>query len=204
LSLRTARADRPNAKATLALLHGLGSHEYDLLELHNLLRAPVRTVAARAPYAYGPGFAWFDLDFSVSPPAANLEQAVASLGLLNQWLDVLRPEGKLILGGFSQGAIMTLAAIGQDPSRFAGAVLLSGAPIDPSLVGSLEGLPVFVSHGDDDEVLPASGADEIVRLLESRGARVVSFRYEAGHTITEENLEDLDLWLEALLCEPPS
>ncbi len=197
--LKALRRPHAEASARLVLLHGLGSNEYDLMELASYLSSPLEVVTLQAPLAYGPGFSWFDIDFSVSPPVPDADQARESALMIAALLQSFEDGLPLVVGGFSQGAMITLGLLGLAPAGFAGAVLLSGAPMLLAPLDDLGGMPVFVSHGLEDDVLPCDGADVIEVLLESAGAAVEGHRYPMGHGVSLETIEDLDRWLQKLL-----
>jgi phospholipase/carboxylesterase len=106
----------------------------------------------------------------------------------------------IILGGFSQGAMMTLSLLALSNVALAGAIILSGAPLLLAPLDDLQGLPVFVSHGLEDDVLPADGADMVDVILESANARLESHRYPIGHGVDMNVLEDLDRWMRGVLA----
>src|SRR6267142_2642949 len=107
----TARV-RPAAgepEGALVLLHGRGADENDLYPLLDALD-PERRLAGytpRGPLSLPPGGAhWYALGGLGTPGSGYLE----SVALLSAWLDGLgvKPE-RLVLGGFSQGAVMSYA-----------------------------------------------------------------------------------------------
>lgn len=193
----------------LVLLHGLGADEHDLMGLSRELDPRLLVVTLRAPLDYGNGgYAWFEVAWEATGIRANSEQALASRDLV---LEVLKglPEqlgikpSKLILGGFSQGAIMSLGVTSSEPDLLSGVILLSGRPL-PEFVGGVkpEGfnkVPFYVQHGILDQVLPVSGGREIKRILEGEGAQVTYHEYPMGHEINEDSLHDLSDWISTQL-----
>ncbi|MFO1153363.1 MAG: dienelactone hydrolase family protein [Rhodospirillales bacterium] len=157
-----ARPDR-----LVVLLHGIGADGNDLIGLAPLLRAVLSRaafVAPNAPYPYdlAPfGYMWFSLqDFH---PLTRWEGVRAAQPALEAFLAAelarhgLSPEA-LVLIGFSQGAMMALH-VGLR-AAVAPAAIVSHSGI---LVGA-EHLaeeirarpPVLLTHGADDDVLPAA------------------------------------------------
>ena len=71
---------------------------------------------------------------------------------------------KLVIGGFSQGAMLTCDAVLHTGYPFAGLVQLSGNLLAQAVWSPLmpkrRGLPVFQSYGTQDEILPHIGAGE--------------------------------------------
>nr|MDQ3036164.1 phospholipase [Myxococcota bacterium] len=107
------------------------------------------------------------------------------------------------LAGFSQGAMMSLERALRGETRPAALVLLSGAA--PShIVGDwerLRGVPVFVSHGRQDSLLPFSGAEEIVRHAEAAGASVTFVPFDGGHSIPPAVITRLEDFLRGVLVD---
>src|SRR5579862_4733461 len=148
------------AKPLLVLLHGLGSDERDLLSLAAELDSGLSVVSIRAPYetGYG-GFAWFDIQFLADGKRIiDDEQAVSSRELLlsdlHELVDSEKPS-HLILGGFSQGAMMAAGILLRTPEMLAGAWLMSGRflPVFDPRQETPVARPVLVQHGLYDEVL---------------------------------------------------
>ena len=149
----------PGADGPLVvLLHGRGSNEHDIIALADDLPAGVAYAAVRAPISEGGGYAWFANRGIGRPVAESLADTMAWFGA---WLDEVAPAGRpVVLVGFSGGAAFAGGLVLDDPSRYAGAAILSGTlPFDagvPTTAGRLDGVPVLVAHGDADNVIPAS------------------------------------------------
>jgi phospholipase/carboxylesterase len=166
-------------EGALVLSHGRGADEVDLLPLLDLLDAEQRLVGLlpRGPLSLPPGGAhWYivrEIGFP-DPPTFTDTFAEASA-----WLDAALEEAgvpvdRTVLGGFSQGAVMSyaLGLAGSRP-RPAGIIAMSG--FIPNVEGfelDLEGaaaLPVSVSHGTYDPVIAVDfGRDARDRLREAR------------------------------------
>lgn len=199
-------------RGVVVLLHGLGADEDDLLGLALELPRDLRYLGVRAPYTlpWG-GYAWYPMTDVPTPPvpAVSHEERhgfTAALNALCAWLAALpATEGALpestILAGFSQGAVMTAAALcRKDAPALAGYGLLSGYlhPAAPA-PAALAGRRVFVAHGSQDLVLdPAFGASARERLTDA-GADVLYRTYPAPHTICASEVADLRRWLDTVL-----
>jgi phospholipase/carboxylesterase len=209
------------------LLHGIGADENDLLPLAAALDPRLLCVSVRAPHEAMPmGYAWYAIDWGVSPPAADLAQAEASRAALCAILPELSERhgtdpDRTFLFGFSQGAAMALEVALTRPELVRGAVLHSGrvlpglaarlapqgapraergfaAGTDLARPEALARLEVLVLHGTDDAVLPVERGREIRDLLAPRlGARLTYREHPAGHFVTEATLADAAAWLAA-------
>ena len=151
----TYGSDDP-AAPLVVLLHGRGSNEQDILSLASHLPTGPAYAAVRAPITEGGGFAWFANRGIGRPVAESLRD---TMDWFRGWLDDAAPAGRpVVLVGFSGGAAFAGGLVPDDPSRYAGAVILYGTlPFDAGLAtdpGRLANLPVFVAQGDGDHVIP--------------------------------------------------
>ncbi len=206
----TRRFGTAEPKATVVILHGYGADEEDLLGIGNEFPFPILAISLRAPIAlpWG-GFAWYHLEQSAQGlKADDTSRKVSEQMLLEQLPSIIKQEGgdasQVILMGFSQGAAMTysllighdLAAAGLTLRR---AIILSGyIPRDlvvPAKEKRFDGLPLFISHGEFDELIPVLALDEAEGIFRASGADVRANLYEMGHGIDPEVTADLATWL---------
>jgi phospholipase/carboxylesterase len=186
----------------VVLLHGWGAPGDDLVPLAEALTHPrTRFYVPAGPLPeMGGGRAWWHLDPSDRPLHAWDDQEVAGHQPHHQVLaaraaiqQVLRtiqsrqkPE-RLILGGFSQGAMLSLdVALAAEPpvDRVAA---LSGVLLADSLPGLKAARPVkppvFISHGRQDQMLSYRGGEKAKELLERHGFSVTFHPFPGGHEI---------------------
>ena len=97
---------------------------------------------------------------------------------------------RVILGGFSQGAMLALDVALHDPRSLRGLALLSGTIVnEPGWFGRLSsrrGLPVFIAHSPQDTVLPFALALRLRLALETHGWQVTWRSFEGGHAMPAE------------------
>ncbi len=184
----------------LVLLHGWGADADDLLDLGELLVGPqVSIVALRAPLPHpaGMGRQWYDLQQSGWP---QLPPARVALHARLQALAETVPLQQTVLLGFSQGAAMALdvasggGATG-DPLPLAGVIACSGYPHPDWQPGPLS-LPVLLSHGHQDPVVPHGASVELQRLLQAAGASVELLSFDGGHSIDPDLFAAMRLFLQ--------
>ncbi len=182
----------------VVLLHGRGSHEQEIIALAEHLPPGPQYAAVRAPIAEGGGFAWFANRGIGRPVAASLGETMA---WFRGWLDAVAPAGRpVVLVGFSGGAAFAGGLVLSDPQRYAGAAILYGTlPFDagvPVEAARLTGLPVFVTQGDQDTVIPRELLERTWRyLLGESGAAPYARRDPGGHGITPQTLGELGGWI---------
>ena len=180
-------------EGALVLFHGRATSEHDLFPLLDELDPERRLlgVTPRGPLALPPGGAhWYVIREVGYPDPVTFQATYASV---SSWLDDLLAEHgipieRTILGGFSQGAVMTHSlGEGADRPRPAGLIALSGfiPTVDgwePELAGR-EGLPVLIAHGRNDQVMEIGFARRARDLLEAGGLAVDYHESDAAHHI---------------------
>ncbi len=179
-------------QGSLVLLHGRGADEHDLHPLLDLLDPERRLlgVTPGGPLSLPPGGRhWYVVRQVGSPDPETFRASLAELAPLVEALP--RP---LVLGGFSQGCVMSLALLGAGV-RPAAVLGLSGfVPSVPgwALPADLGGLPVALGHGGADPVIPAHFGRAAAEALEAAGADV-TYRETPGmgHTIDPRFLAEL-------------
>jgi len=181
----------------LVLLHGRGADEHDLYPLLDLLDPDRRLlgVTPGGPLHLPPGGRhWYALGGIPTPDPPTFHATVPKLVAFLDTLEV--PSEHVVLGGFSQGAVMGWAlALGPDRPRPAAVIAMSGFlprvdgwPLDPT---RLAGVPVAVAHGTLDPVIPASFGNEAADTLEAAGANVLRLRAPVPHMIDRSFVEPL-------------
>jgi phospholipase/carboxylesterase len=208
----------------VVLLHGFGAPGTDLVGLWRALEVPreTRFVFPAAPLLlggmYGDGRAWWPIDMVALDRAmqrgefrelakddpAELPAARAHVAaLLDEVTAKLAPaDGKLFLGGFSQGAMLACDLALTEPTRpLAGLVLMSGTLLAEARWGKLfagrAGLRVLQSHGQQDPLLPFAMAERLRDALTKAGAHVEFLQFRGGHEIPMPVLTRLGVFLSA-------
>jgi phospholipase/carboxylesterase len=194
--------------ATLLVLHGRGTDEYDLIPLVlslGLTGALLISPHAPMPFEFGGGFAWYDVGEEGVPSPQTFEK---SLGLLRRFIEEIKTgypvdRERLMLLGFSQGTVMAYSVALTDQASFLGIAALSGyIPLRsglPLASRDLGAFSAFVSHGAYDEIIPVRLARESVELLKKAGARVEYREYPMGHEVSERTIRDLSEWTKNVL-----
>lgn len=196
---RPAAAD---AEGALVLIHGRGANEHDLYPLLDVLDPERRLLglAPRGPLSLPPGGAhWYAVPRVGYP---DPDTFASSYARASAWLDALPvPSERTVLGGFSQGAVMSLAlGLGSDRPRPAAIVALSGfVPTVPGWEPTLEGrAPVAIGHGIYDEIIPVQFARDARRLL---GDDDLLYRESPlPHAIDPRFLDEVRDWLAVQLA----
>ncbi len=186
------------AAPLVVLLHGRGSNEKTMGGLVPFLPEAPRYAAVRAPIPEGTGFAWF-ANRGVGRPVQ--ESLTETMTWFRSWLDsYTTPEQPVVLIGFSGGTAFAGGLLLADPRRFAAAGLLYGTlPFDvglPLTPGRLAGVPIFLTQGLHDTVIPRELQSRTWEyLVKSSGSPLWADRVSTGHQLTERSMNDLGRWL---------
>jgi phospholipase/carboxylesterase len=197
MSLRAL--ERPAAgepEGALVLFHGRGADEHDLFPLLDALDPERRLqgYTPRGPLALPPGGAhWYVVPRVGYPDPESFHVGYSAAA---EWLDALPfPAERIVLGGFSQGAVMTYAlGLGKGRPRPAALLALSG--FIPAVDGWEPDLeppfpPIAIVHGEYDPVIPVEFARQARAVLEAAGADVLYRELPIGHTIDPAVLPEL-------------
>lgn len=199
------RASAGEPEGALVLFHGRGVDERDLFPLLDELDPERRllVVSARGPLSLPPGGRhWYVVRRVGFPDRETFE---STLALAGGWLDSFLAEhdlssDRLVLGGFSQGAVMSYAlGLGAGRPRPAAIIALSGfIPVVDGFDLDLEsrsGLPVAIGHGSHDPIISVEFGRDAQRRLEEAGLDVTYRESPLPHAIDPAFLEDLREWL---------
>ncbi len=209
----------------VVLLHGFGAPGDDLVALWRYLNLPdeVRFLFPAAPLQLDMGFgdarAWWMLDMERMTQARaqgqwdELSQEIPRglspartqiLDLLHIALPALSvPQSSLVLGGFSQGAMLATDITLHSDLPLAGLALLSSTLIAKqewlARFPNRKDLPVFQSHGTDDPILAFSMAQQLREHIKTAGLPVNWIEFRGGHEIPGPVLEGLEAFLQSSL-----
>ena len=199
--VRPAAADPQGA---LVLLHGRGSDEHDLYPLLDELDPERRLlgVTVCGPLSLPPGGAHWYVVREVGYPDPGT--FLGTYDLLGKWLEALArdtgiPPERTVLGGFSQGGVMTYAmGLGAGRPRPAALVVLSG------FIPTVEGFqldatpplpPVAIGHGVYDRVIPVEFGRSARQRLKEAGADPLYRESAMPHSVDPGFLRELRTWL---------
>ena len=208
-------------------LHGLGADGQDFVPIVDELNLPVAVRyifphAPMRPVTINGGFvmrAWYDI--TDSPPSAltrtggdahqdaagiRASQAAVEALVAQEVANGIAPRN-IILAGFSQGGAIVLHTALRHPTPLGGVLALStylplAASAPNEMLAETCATPVFMAHGRSDPVIPFSlGAASRDALLEF-GYAVEWHEYAMQHSVCEEELRDIEVWLTERLVKP--
>jgi phospholipase/carboxylesterase len=192
----------PNPGAAVIWLHGLGAdgHDFEPIVPELRLERPVRFVFPHAPIrpvTINNGMrmrAWYDI-FQFGGGPEDEAGIRASQKLLEE---LIRAEHgrKVVLAGFSQGGAIVLQTALRFPERIAGVMALSTyLPLSAKLAGEAgeanKGVPIFMAHGQFDDIIPIARARASRQALEGLGYAVTWKEYPMPHSVCAEEVGDI-------------
>lgn len=189
------------AEGALVLLHGRGADEHDLFPLLDMLDPERRLlgVTPRGPLSLPPGGAHWYRVMQVGYPDPST--FFPTFERLTSWFDAfLESNGishdKVVLGGFSQGAVMSYA-LGLGLGRPRPAALLPFSGFIPTVEGfeldlsDVKGHPVAIGHGTLDPIIEVAWGRDAKQRLEEAGAAVRYRESAMPHSIDPEWVHEL-------------
>ncbi len=204
------KKSKNKAKAACLILHGFGADNNDLAPLADAIGSGLQmdwyfpNAAIQLPMG---GRAWFHIDIMAMERAmqrgefrdfksSRPEGLDGAQKKLRPLYEKLREEyDTLIVGGFSQGAMMTTELTLSAPDKPEALVILSGTFIDEAgwrkSAPSCEGMVFFQSHGQQDAVLPFSGAEDLNEMLSESGLHGHWAGFKGGHEIPQSIIMQL-------------
>lgn len=203
------------------LFHGYGADAYDLQSLAEVItpKEPTHFLFPQGilEVPIGPGWtgrAWWNIDLagiqqaaargeprdlSKESPASVPElrrkvmEAIESLGV---------PWDKIILGGFSQGAMLATDIFLNAPKAPKALVALSGSLVNKEewkkVVANRAGSPFFLCHGQQDPVLNIRGASQLETFLINAGLKGKLITFQGTHEIPMQMIVRLNEFLKSL------
>lgn len=202
------------AQSSIIWLHGLGADGSDFvpavseLNLPESLKvrflfpsAPVIPVTINNNYEMR---AWYNISsltiegisdrIGISQSVKNIEK------LIDRELKRGIPSHKIILAGFSQGAVMSLVTGIGYAKTLGGILALSGyLPLAAEVLQSAghpnHQVPIFLAHGMYDPVVPYVLGKAAFMALEQAGYHVAWHSYPIQHNVCPQEIDDIRAWL---------
>jgi phospholipase/carboxylesterase len=203
----TVTGSRPTTG--IIFLHGYGANMHDLFPLwelwqHESFSWYFPNGIQSLPMGYYGGRCWFSIDMAAlenamrmgthrdmsehTPP--ELDQTLLQLKMFLG--EVATRHEKIILGGFSQGAMLATHLAMEQSLKIDGLILLSGALVAQSKFPLVaKGIPFYQSHGAQDPILSVDGARDLERRLHSLNFSGKLEVFQGGHEIPPQVIKNV-------------
>jgi len=200
------------ARASVIWLHGLGADGHDFAPIAPQLRiaTPVRYVfphAPQRPVTINNGYvmrAWYDItgfDSNRKEDEAGMQaSAVQVNALIARERERGIAAGRILLAGFSQGGAVALHTGLRYHERLAGILALStylplAASVGAEAQPANRAIPIFMAHGSEDTVIALPRALMSQQRLEELGYPVEWHCYPMAHSVCNEEIDDIRLFM---------
>jgi len=200
----------PRPGAAVIWLHGLGAdgHDFEPIVPELRLPKPVRFVFPHAPVrpvTINQGMrmrAWYDI-FQFGGGPEDEAGIRASQKLVEKLIEAEKGK-KIVLAGFSQGGAIVLQAALRHPERLAGVLALStylplAATLEKERSEANKDLPIFMAHGQLDDIIPIRRAEASRDALARLGYNVEWHAYPMPHAVCAPEIEDISRFLSKIL-----
>lgn len=187
-----------SSNRTLLLLHGTGGNERDLIPLGRELDPNASLLSPRGKILENgmPRFfrrlaeGVFDLE-DLKMRTIELADFVAAAVRHYK----LAPND-IVAVGYSNGANIAASMLLLRPEIMHAAILFRAmVPLIPDKLPDLSSAHIWIGAGDQDPIIPASETQRLVELLRSAGADVAIRFFNAGHGLTNTEIETAGQWL---------
>ena len=183
---------------TLLLLHGTGGNERDLIPLGHELDPNASLLSPRGKVLENgmPRFfrrlaeGVFDLE-DLQKRTNELADFVIAAARHYE-IDIKN----IVAVGYSNGANIAASVLLLRPETLSAAILFRAmVPVIPETPADLGSVRVWIGAGSNDPIVPASETKELAELLRGAGADVTIRFFQAGHDLTQQDVEAAQEWL---------
>jgi len=184
----------------ILLLHGWTGDENSMWVFTQAFPEDFLLLSPRAPHESPLGGYSWSVPKDSWPDLDDFRPAVSALlDLMDNWPAFGAPAAdfsNLRLAGFSQGAALTYALGLIHPERVKAIAGLAGFLPEGSANEfsghSLAGLPVFVTHGTRDDIVPIERARQAVQFFNQLGGEVTYCESDASHKLSADCFKGME------------
>jgi phospholipase/carboxylesterase len=206
-----------NPVASVIWMHGLGADAHDFEPVVPALNLgpekPVRYIFPNAPtrsVTLNGGVvmrAWYDLismDRNAPQDEAGIRaSAVGIEALITAEIERGIASTQIAVAGFSQGGAMALFTALRYPEKLAGVLALStylpmAEAVQQELSDANRGLPIFMAHGEMDDVVPINFARNSRKRLTQMDYDVDWREYPMPHSVIPQEVDDIRGFLDRI------
>jgi phospholipase/carboxylesterase len=149
--------------------------------------------------------AWYDI-LQFGPGPEDEAGVRASQQLVEAMIAGEKERGirQIVLAGFSQGGAIVLQTALRHSEHLAGVLALSTyLPLHRTLEAERSAenreAPIFMAHGQYDDIIPIQRAEQSRQLLERLGYKVQWRSYPMPHSVCPEEIADISAFLRQIL-----
>ena len=192
--------DKESADINLIWFHGYGANNWGFepfIKLLNLnLDGKLHVIMPNAPLDNGKR-SWYPLPKEDNGIVVEDDEGIkkSKEQIKSALIPYIDPNKKTYLGGFSQGAALSLSmGISADISCDAIVAISGYVPSSSSLEIKNKDPDIYVAHGSKDTTISIETHHKSVAFLKEKGLNMYEFVDDCGHTISKEMISNLTGW----------
>lgn len=186
---------------TLLLLHGTGGNEHDMLPLAGLIDNEANVLSVRGNVSEHGMPRFFR---RIAEGLFDEEDLVNRTHELNDFITTAASENgldreKIVAVGYSNGANIAASLMYHDKDALHAAILFHPmVPLRNIELPDLSGKKVFIGAGVNDPISPKEETEELAEALRNAGATVEIYWHQAGHSLTQDEVQQVAAWYRTL------
>ena len=183
---------------TLLLLHGTGGDEDDLIQLGTLLLPGAALLSPRGKVLeHGAPRFFRRLAMGVFDEADLVRRTRELATFVGAAAEAYELDPRRIFAvGFSNGANIAASMFLLHPTVLRGGVLFRAmVPIEPPEPPDLTGVPIYMSSGRFDPMIPLANAEKLAAMFKDAGADVRLAWDDQGHNLIPDEVDAARRWL---------
>jgi predicted esterase len=187
-----------SSKRTLLLLHGTGGNERDLIPLGREIDPTAAFLSPRGKVLENgmPRFfrRFAEGIFDEEDLKRRTHELADFVGAAAKHYEFAAEQ--VVAVGYSNGANIAASLLLLRPETLRTAILFRAmVPLVPEKLPDLSLLRVWIGAGNQDPIIPTFETQRLVELLRGAGADVTIHFFDAGHNLTDNEIEIARDWL---------
>ena len=186
------------SKRTLLLLHGTGGNEHDLVPLGREIDPTAAFLSPRGKVLENGMPRFFrrlaEGIFDEEDLKRRTHELADFVGAAAKHYELAADQ--IVAIGYSNGANIAASLLLLRPETLRAAILFRAmVPLVPEKLPDLSSARVWIGAGNRDPIIPTSETQRLVELLRGAGADVTIRFFDAGHNLTDNEIEIARDWL---------
>ena len=193
--------EKSTADVVLIWFHGYGANNWGFepfIKLLNLnLDGRLHVIMPNAPVDNGKR-SWYPLPSTLNGSVVEDDEGIMNskkiiAEALHDHIDI---DKRLFLGGFSQGAALSLSMGLNNDMKSDGIIAISGYVPSASKINIVDhSKDIYVAHGKNDTTISIETHEKSIRFLEKNNLSYTEYLDECGHTISKAMIGSLSEWM---------
>ena len=193
--------EKSTADVVLIWFHGYGANNWGFepfIKLLNLnLDGRLHVIMPNAPVDNGKR-SWYPLPSTLNGSVVEDDEGIMNskkviAEALHDHIDI---DKRLFLGGFSQGAALSLSMGLNNDMESEGIIAISGYVPSASKINIVDhSKDIYVAHGKNDTTISIETHEKSIRFLEKNNLSYTEYLDDCGHTISKDMIGSLSEWM---------